>query len=135
MQKSHNESPFHILFRTYFIFFLISNSIILIVELIYNKLNIKHLFFWLSDTYLFFACFIGFGIFGAICYNMLLTFIRIALSNNVIVKLVKYFNFIIIDIIGIFIFKQYNISNKIDYFMGIALCGISLFMLYFGDLL
>ena len=135
VQKSHNESPFHILFRTYFIFFLISNLAVLIIELVFNHLKIKHLFFWLCDIYLFLACFIGFGIFGAICYNMLLTFMRIALSNNVIVKLIKYFNFLIIDLVGIYIFRQYDILNKIDYFMGIALCGISLFMLDFGELL
>ena len=34
-----------------------------------------------------------------------------------------------------YIFRQYDIMNKIDYFMGVALCGISLFMLDFGELL
>ena len=135
VQKSHNESPFHILFRTYFIFFLISNMTVLIIELVFNKLNIKNLFFWVSNVYLFLACFIGFGILGAFCYNMLLTFMRIALSNNVIVKLIKYFNFLIIDLVGIYLFRQYDIFNKVDYFMGIALCGISLFILDFGELL
>ena len=134
IQKSHDESPFHILFRTYFIFFLISNSVALIVELIYNKYNIKNIFFWLTDIYVFLSCFIGFGILGCF-YNILLTFMRISLSNNVIVKLIKYFNLAIIDLLGIYIFKQYNIFNKEDYFMGITLCGISLFMLDFSDLL
>ena len=131
--NSHDESPFHILFRTYFIYFLISNIFTLTFELIFNQ--IKNIFFWLTDIYLFLACFISFGILGAICYNMLLTFMRIALSNNVIVKLIKYFNFIIIDLVGIFVFKQYDIFNKIDYFMGISLCVISLFMLDFCELL
>ena len=134
VEKSHDESPFHILFRTYFIFFLISNLFILLIELVFNKLNIKNLFLWLFDIYLFLSCLIGFGILGAICYNMLLTFMRIALSNNVIVKLIKYFNFIFIDLVGMYVFKQYDIFNKVDYFIGIALCGISLFMLDFGDL-
>ena len=134
IQKSHDESPFHILFRTYFILFLISNSVALIIELIYNKYNIRNLFFWLTDIYIFLSCFIGFGILGCF-YNILLTFMRISLSNNVIVKLIKYFNLAIIDLLGIYIFKQYNIFNKADYFMGITLCGISLFMLDFCDLL
>jgi hypothetical protein len=108
---------------------------VLIIELVFNKLNIKNLFFWVSNVYLFLACFIGFGILGAVCYNMLLTFMRIALSNNVIVKLIKYFNFLIIDLVGIYLFRQYDIFNKVDYFMGIALCGISLFILDFGELL
>lgn len=134
VQESHNESPFHILFRTYFNFFIISNFVVLIIELVYN-ISIKNLFFWLTDVYLFLVCFIGFGILGAICYNMLLTFMRIALSNNVIVKLIKYFNLIIIDLLGIFIFRQYDIINKADYFVGILLCGISLFMMDFCELL
>ena len=131
--KSHDESPFHILFRTYFIYFLISNIFTIIIELIFNQ--IKNMFLWLTDIYLFLACFIGFGILGAICYNMLLTFMRIALSNNVVVKLIKYFNFVIIDLVGIFVFRQYDIFNKLDYFMGISLCAISLFMLDFCELL
>ena len=135
VQKSHNESPFHILFRTYFIFCLISTAFTFGVELIFNKLSLVHIFFWLTDKYLFLACFIGFGLFGAVLYNMLLTFMRIALSNNVIVKLIKYFNLVIIDLVGIFVFRQYDIINKADYFMGIILCGISLFMLDFCELL
>ena len=135
VQKSHDESPFHILFKTYFIFFLISNILVLIWELIFNKLNILNLFFWLTDLKLFLTCIIGFGIFGAILYNMSLTFIRIALSNNVIVKLIKYFNLVIIDLIGIFIFRLYDIGNKADYFVGLTLCGISLFLLDFSDIL
>ena len=134
IQKSHDESPFHILFRTYFILFLISNSVTLIIELIYNKYNIRNLLFWLTDIYVFLSCIIGFGILGCF-YNILLTFLRISLSNNVIVKLIKYFNLAIIDLLGIYFFKQYNIFNKADYFMGIILCGISLFMLDFCDLL
>ena len=66
---------------------------------------------------------------------MSLTFIRIALSNNVIVKLIKYFNLVIIDLIGIFIFRLYDIGNKADYFVGLTLCGISLFLLDFSDIL
>ena len=135
VQKSHNESPFHILFRTYFIYCLISNVVTLLIELIYNKLNIINIFFWMMDKYLLLACLLGFGLFGAVFYNMLLAFMRIALSNNVIVKLIKYFNLIIIDLLGIYVFRQYDIINKIDYFMGIVLCGISLFMLDFCDLL
>ena len=134
VQNSYDESPFHILFKNYFIFFLISNTIVLIIEIVFNLFNLRNLFFWMTDFYLFLACFIGFGILGSF-YHILLTFIRIALSNNVIIKLIKYFNLFIIDLVGIFIFKQYDIFYKIDYFMGIALCGISLFMLDFCDLL
>ena len=135
VQNSRNESPIHILFRTYFNFFIISTLIVLVVEIAFNKFNIRNVFFWVTDINIFLACFIGFGIFGAIFYNMLLTFMRIALSNNVIVKLIKYFNLAIIDLLGMFIFGYYNIFNKMDYFMGIALCGISLFMLDFCNLL
>ena len=134
VQKSYNESPFHILFKNYFIFFLLSNSIVLVLEIIFNLFNLRNLFFWLTDLYIFFACFIGFGILGSI-YHLLLTMIRIALSNNVILKLIKYFNLFIIDLVGMFIFRQYNIFYKIDYFMGIALSAISLFILDFCDLL
>ena len=56
---------------------------------------------------------------------MLLTFMRIALSNNVIVKLIKYFNLAIIDLLGMFIFGYYNIFNKMDYFMGASIFVIS----------
>jgi hypothetical protein len=135
VQNSRNESPIHILFRTYFNFFIISTLIVLVVEIAFNKFNIRNVFFWVTDINIFLACFIGFGIFGAIFYNMFLTFMRIALSNNVIVKLIKYFNLAIIDLLGMFIFGYYNIFNKMDYFMGIALCGISLFMLDFCNLL
>ena len=107
----------------------------MVVEIAFNKFNIRNVFFWVTDINIFLACFIGFGIFGAIFYNMLLTFMRIALSNNVIVKLIKYFNLAIIDLLGMFIFGYYNIFNKMDYFMGITLCGISLFMLDFCNLL
>ena len=134
VQKSYNESPFHILFKNYFIFFLLSNSIVLVLEIFFNLFNLRNLFFWLTDLYIFFACFIGFGILGSI-YHLLLTMIRIALSNNVILKLIKYFNLFIIDLVGMFIFRQYNIFYKIDYFMGIALSAISLFILDFCDLL
>ena len=134
VQKSYYESPFHILFKNYFIFFLLSNSIVLFFEIIFNLFNLRNLFFWMTDIYIFIACFIGFGVLGSI-YHMLLTLIRIALSNNVIIKLIKYFNLFIIDLVGIFIFRQYDIFYKIDYFMGIALCAISLFLLDFCDIL
>ena len=134
VQKSYYESPFHILFKNYFIFFLLSNSIVLFFEIIFNLFNLRNLFFWMTDIYIFIACFIGFGVLGSI-YHMLLTLIRIALSNNVIIKLIKYFNLFIIDLVGIFIFRQYDIIYKIDYFMGVTLCAISLFMLDFCDIL
>ena len=41
----------------------------------------------------------------------------------------------IIDLIGIFIFRLYDIGNKADYFVGLTLCGISLFLLDFSDIL
>ena len=134
VQKSYYESPFHILFKNYFIFFLLSNSIVLFFEIIFNLFNLRNLFFWMTDIYIFIACFIGFGVLGSI-YHMLLTLIRIALSNNVIIKLIKYFNLFIIDLVGIFIFRQYDIIYKIDYFMGVTLCAISLFLLDFCDIL
>ena len=134
VQKSYYESPFHILFKNYFIFFLLSNSIVLFFEIIFNLFNLRNLFFWMTDIYIFIACFIGFGVLGSI-YHMLLTLIRIALSNNVIIKLIKYFNLFIIDLVGIFIFRQYDIFYKIDYFMGVTLCAISLFLLDFCDIL
>ncbi len=133
--NSHNESPFQILFRTYFNYTIISLIIVFPIELIMNRFNIRNIFYWLTDLKIFIACLIGFGIFGAILYNILIIFMRISLSNNLIVKLIKYFNLIIIDLVGIFIFRQYIIASYLDYIVGISLCAVSMFLLDFHKIL
>ena len=133
--NSHDESPFQILFRTYFNYTIISLIIIFVTEILFNGFHIRNIFYWLTDLKIFFACLIGFGIFGAICYNMFILFIRISLSNNIIVKLIKYFNLLIIDLIGIFVFRQYIINSYIDYFVGLSLCWISMMILDFHKIL
>ena len=133
--SAHEESPFQILFRTYLNYTIISLILCFIFEAIFNGFNIKNIFYWLTNLKLFFSCLIGFGICGAICYNMLIIFMRISLSNNIIVKLIKYFNLIIIDIIGVFIFRQYIIMSYIDYIIGLSLCGVSMLLLDFHKIL
>ena len=133
--NSHNESPFQILFRTYFNYAIISLIIVFPIELIMNRFNIRNIFYWLTDLKIFIACLIGFGILGAIFYNILIIFMRISLSNNLIVKLIKYFNLIIIDLVGIFIFRQYIITSYLDYIVGISLCAVSMFLLDFHKIL
>ena len=133
--NSHDESPFQILFRTYFNYTIISLIIIFVTEILFNGFHIRNIFYWLTDLKIFFACLIGFGICGAICYNMFILFIRISLSNNIIVKLIKYFNLLIIDLIGIFVFRQYIINSYIDYFVGLSLCWISMMILDFHKIL
>lgn len=133
--NSHEESPFQILFRTYFNYAIISIFLVLAFEVLFNGFHIINLFYWITNLKLFFACLIGFGIFGAICYNMLIIFMRISLSNNIIVKLIKYFNLIIIDLVGVYIFRQYIISSYIDYIFGIALCALAMFLLDFHKIL
>ena len=133
--NSHEESPFQILFRTYFNYGIISLIIIFGIEVFYNGFHLRNIFYWLTDLKIFLACLIGFGIFGAICYNMFILFMRISLSNNIIVKLIKYFNLLIIDLVGIFIFRQYIIASYIDYFVGLSLCGISMMLLDFHKIL
>ena len=100
-----------------------------------NSFNIRNIFYWLTDLKIFIACLIGFGIFGTILYNVLIIFMRISLSNNLIVKLIKYFNLIIIDLVGIFIFRQYIIASYLDYIVGISLCAVSMFLLDFHKIL
>ena len=133
--NSHEESPFQILFRTYFNYGIISLILVFVFELIFNGFHIRNLFYWITNLKIFIACLIGFGICGAICYNMMIIFMRISLSNNLIVKLIKYFNLIIIDLIGVFIFRQYIISSYIDYIFGISLCAVAMFLLDFHKIL
>ena len=133
--KSHEESPFQILFRTYFNYGIISLIIIFGIEVLFNGFHLRNIFYWLTDLKIFLACSIGFGIIGAICYNMLILFMRISLSNNIIIKLIKYFNLLIIDLVGIFIFRQYIIVSYIDYFVGLSLCGISMILLDFHKII
>lgn len=132
---SHEESPFQILFRTYFNYTIISSIFVFVVEIFLNGFHIRNLFYWLTDIKIFLACLFGFGICGAICYNMLILFMRISLSNNIIIKLIKYFNLIIIDIIGIYIFRQYTIVSYLDYIVGLSLCAVSMFLLDFHKIL
>ena len=133
--NSHNESPFQILFRTYFNYFILSLIIVIPIELIFNKLNFVNIIYWLTNLKLFSACLIGFGLCGAILYNMLIIFMRISLSNNIIVKLIKYLNIIIIDLVGIFLFRQYIITSYLDYIAGLSLCTVSMFLLDFHKIL
>ena len=132
--NSHEESPFQILFRTYLNYSIVSLSFCFLYE-IFNGFNIKNVFYWLTNLKLFFSCLIGFGICGAIFYNTLIIFMRIPMSNNIIVKLIKYFNLIIIDIVGIFIFRQYFIVSYFDYIVGISLCAVSMFLLDFHKII
>ena len=133
--NSHNESPFQILFRTYLNYAMISLAIILPKELIFNNFNIVNIFYWLTNLKIFLASIIGFGLCGALFYNMLIIFMRISLSNNIIVKLIKYMNLIIIDIFGIFLFRQYIINSYLDYIVGLSLCAVSMFLLDFHKIL
>ena len=103
--------------------------------MIFNGFHVLNLFYWVTNLKIFLACLIGFGICGAICYNMLIIFMRIALSNNIIVKLIKYMNLIIIDLVGVYIFRQYIIASYIDYIFGISLCGVSMLLLDFHKIL
>ena len=132
--NSHEESPFQILFRTYLNYSIVSLSFCFLYE-IFNGFNIKNVFYWLTNLKIFFSCLIGFGICGAIFYNTLIIFMRIPMSNNIIVKLIKYFNLIIIDIVGIFIFRQYFIVSYFDYIVGISLCAVSMFLLDFHKII
>ena len=131
----HEESPFQILFKTYLNFAVISIISILFYEIAFNGFSFRNLFYWLTNLKIFLACLIGFGICGAICYNMLIIFMRICLSNNIIVKLIKYFNLIIIDLVGIYVFRQYIIASYLDYIVGLSLCGISMMLLDFHNIL
>ena len=133
--NSHDESPFQILFRTYLNYSIISLILCFLYEIIFNGFNIKNVFYWLTNLKLFFACLIGFGICGAILFNTLVIFMRISLSNNIIVKLIKYFNLVIIDLVGIFIFRQYFIASYFDYIVGISLCAVSMFLLDFHKII
>lgn len=133
--NSHEESPFQILFRTYLNYSFISLIFCFLYEIIFNGFNIRNVFYWMTNVKLFFACLIGFGICGAILYNTLVIFMRISLSQNIIVKLIKYFNLIIIDIVGIFIFRQYFITSYFDYIVGISLCAVSMFLLDFHKII
>ena len=133
--NSREESPFQILFRTYFNYALNSIIIILLIEIIFNGFHIRNLFYWITNLKIFFACLIGFGLCGAIGYNILIIFMRISLSNNIIVKLIKYLNLLIIDFVGIFIFRQYIITSYMDYIVGVSLCAVSMFLLDFHNLL
>ena len=133
--NSHEESPFQILFRTYFNYGIISLILVFVFEIAYNGFHIRNLFYWVTNLKIFLACLIGFGICGAICYNMLIIFMRISLSNNLVVKLIKYLNLIIIDLVGVFIFRQYVITSYIDYIFGISLCAVAMFLLDFHKIL
>ena len=133
--NSHEESPFQILFRTYFNYSIVSLILCFLYEAIFNGFNIKNIFYWLTNLKLFFACLIGFGICGAILYNTLIIFMRISMSSNIIVKLIKYFNLVIIDLVGIFIFRQYFIASYFDYIVGISLCAVSMFLLDFHKII
>ena len=133
--NSHEESPFQILFRTYLNYSIISLILCFLYEIIFNGFNIKNVFYWLTNLKLFFACLIGFGICGAILFNTLVIFMRISLSNNIIVKLIKYFNLVIIDLVGIFIFRQYFIASYFYYIFGISLCAVSMFLLDFHKII
>ena len=133
--NSHEESPFQILFRTYLNYGIISLILVFVFEIVYNGFHISNLFYWVTNLKIFLACLIGFGICGAICYNMLIIFMRISLSNNLIVKLIKYFSLIIIDLVGVFIFRQYIISSYLDYIFGISLCAVAMFLLDFHKIL
>ena len=133
--NSHNESPFQILFRTYLYYAMISLAIIFPKEFVFNNFNIVNIFYWLTNLKIFLASIIGFGLCGALFYNMLIIFMRISLSNNIIVKLIKYMNLIIIDIFGIFLFRQYIINSYLDYIVGLSLCAVSMFLLDFHKIL
>ena len=135
VQSSHEESPFQILFKTYLNFAVISLISILSYEIVFNGFHIRNLFYWLTDLKIFLSCLIGFGICGAICYNMFIIFMRICLSNNIIVKLIKYINLIIIDLVGVFLFRQYIIASYLDYIVGLSLCGISMMLLDFHNII
>ena len=135
LSDCHEESPFQILFRTYFNYSIISLICSFTIEIAFNGLHFRNIFYWVTDIKIFLSCLIGFGILGAICYNMLVIFIRISLSNNIIVKLIKYFNILIIDLFGIFLFRQYTIASYLDYIFGISLCAISMFLLDFHKIL
>ena len=75
------------------------------IEIIFNGFHIINLFYWITNLKIFLACLFAFGIFGAIGYNILIIFMRISLSNNIIVKIIKYLNLLIIDFVGIFLFR------------------------------
>ena len=132
---SHEESPFQLLFRTYFSYTIISLITILTIEVSYNGFHILNIFYWLIDIKIFLACIIGFGICGAIFYNIMIVFMRISLSNNNIIKFIKYFNLLICDVVGVFLFRQYIIVSYLDYMAGLALCCISMFILEFHKIL
>ena len=128
---SHEDSPFNILFKTYFSYFLLTSIFVIVIECICWRFNFGALFYWLKDFKLFLGCIFGFGICGAICYSFPLILLRICLSNNIIIRLIKYANLCLIDIIGILVFRQYTIVNISDYILGITLCGCVMFMLEF----
>ena len=129
--SSHEDSPFNILFKTYFSYFLLTSIFIIVIECICWRFNFGALFYWLKNFKLFLACFFGFGICGAICYSFPLMLLRICLSNNIIIRLIKYANLCLIDMVGILIFRKYTIFDISDYILGITLCGCVMFMLEF----
>ena len=128
---SHEDSPFNILFKTYLYYYYITTIIVIVFECILLRFNFFILFYWMHDIKLFLWCIVGFGILGAICYNIPLVFLRICLSNDIVIRLIKYLNLLIIDIIGVFLFRRYSISDSLDYILWISLYGIIMFLFEF----
>ncbi len=132
-QNSYDESPFEILFKTYFNFFIISIFAVVLIEVVHFRFEFYYLFYWMMNFKMFFLALFAFGVMGAVAYNIPLILLRISMSNNISIKVIKYFNLLIIDFIGICIFRQYSIVSPIDYILGITECAATMFILEFWN--
>ena len=131
-QKFQDESPFNLIFSNYFNYSIII-SIILSLYCLYKKKCYIFLFFgYLLNIKLFSFAFIDFGILGAV-YIQLMIFTSFSNRKIRVLKILKYYELILIDLLGVYLFKRYKNPYNITYIFGLLQCSLGMIIIDYID--
>ena len=131
-QKFQDESPFNLIFSNYLNYTIIT-SIILSVYCLYKKKCYIFLFFgYLLEIKLFTFAFIDFGILGAV-YIQLIIFTSFSNRKIRVLKILKYYELLLIDLIGVYLFKRYKNPYTITYIFGLLQCSLGMIIIDYID--
>jgi hypothetical protein len=131
-QKFQDESPFNLIFSNYFNYTIIT-SIILSLYCLYKKKCYIFLFFgYLLNIKLFSFAFIDFGILGAV-YIQLMIFTSFSNRKIRVLKILKYYELILIDLLGVYLFKRYKNPYNITYIFGLLQCSLGMIIIDYID--
>lgn len=125
--KIKEEQPFRVLLSTYINYFIVSFVILITILVGTLSFDVYLLFGWLLNLQMLIKTIFGFGLFG-VSYVFLSVLSSMALRNKSQIRLVKYIEIPLNDIIGIIAFGLSKASFSFIYAIGIieTLCGIVL---------